>query len=221
MNCPLLLGHRGARGLRSIRENTIAAFDQAIADGCDGFEFDVRATRDSVAVIWHDAKMRLIKIAHATGEKLSRLPRLEDILVRYQDTAFLNIELKVQGLERVTMDLLQRHPPTRGYVVSSFLPEVLSSLHAQDAATPLGLICEKRAQLDQSREVNVEYLMLHQKLANPVVIRDLQESGKKVFVWTVNNAVAMRRFADLGIDGIISDKTELLCRTLGKEAGKD
>ncbi len=221
MNCPLLLGHRGARDLRSIRENTIAAFDRAIADGCDGFEFDVRITRDGVAVICHNEKMRLIKIAHATGEKLSLLPRLEDVLIRYQNTAFLNIELKVQGLERVTTDLLRKHPPTRGYVVSSFLPDVLTSLHAQDAAIPLGLICEKRAQLDQSREVNVEYLMLHQKLAIPEVIKDLQESGKKVFVWTVNTVLAMQRFADLGIDGIISDKTELLCRTLGKEAASD
>lgn len=221
MKRPLLLGHRGARGLKSIRENTIAAFDRAIADGCDGFEFDVRLTRDGIAVIWHDAKMRLIKVAHATGEKLSRLPRMEDVLVRYQNTAFVNIELKVKGLERVTKDLLRKHPPMQGCVVSSFLPEVLSSLHAQDAAIPLGLICEKGAQLDQSREVTAEYLMLHQKLAIPEVIRDLQQSGKKVFVWTVNNALTMRRFADLGIDGIISDKTELLCRTLRKEAGHD
>ncbi len=221
MKRPLLLGHRGARGLKSIRENTIAAFDRAIADGCDGFEFDVRITRDGVAVIWHDAKMRLIKIAHAPGEKLRRLPRLEDVLVRYQNTAFLNVELKVQGLERVTMDLLRKHPPMRGCVVSSFLPQVLSSLHAQDAAIPLGLICEKRTQLERLREVNVSYLMLHQKLAIPEVIRDLQESGKKVFVWTINNALTVRRFADLGIDGIISDKTELLCQTLRKEAGHD
>lgn len=214
MSRPLLLGHRGTRGLRSIRENTLAAFDRAIADGCDGFEFDVRLTRDGVAVIWHDAKMRLIKIAHATGDKLKRLPRLEDVVVRYQKNAFLNIELKVPGLEGNVTALLRRYPPARGYIVSSFLPDVLKSLRAGGAAIPLGLICETPKQLGPWRDLNVDALMLYQKLATPELINDLLEANTKVFVWTVNGPAAMQRFADLGVNGIISDKTELLCRIL-------
>jgi len=214
MSRPLLLGHRGTRGLRSIRENTLAAFDRAIADGCDGFEFDVRLTRDGVAVIWHDAKMRLIKIAHANGDKLKRLPRLEDVVVRYQKNAFLNIELKVPGLEGNVTALLRRYPPARGYIVSSFLPDVLKSLRAGGAAIPLGLICETPKQLGPWRDLNVDALMLYQKLATPELINDLQEANTKVFVWTVNGPAAMQRFANLGVNGIISDKTELLCRIL-------
>lgn len=216
MSRPLLLGHRGTRGLKSIRENTIEAFDRAIADGCDGFEFDVRVTRDGIAVIWHDEKMRLIKIAHAKGEQLKRLPRLEDVLIRYQNSAFLNIEVKVSGVEGTTAALLRKHPPRRGYVVSSFLPEVLKSLHAENPAFPLGLICEKRTQLAPWRDLNVDYLMLHQNLATPELIEELHGARKKVFVWTVNDPAAMQRLADLGVDGIISDKTEILCQTLKK-----
>ena len=52
---PLLLGHRGARMVRTIQENSVASFDRALADGCDGFEFDVRLTSDGEAVLWHDA----------------------------------------------------------------------------------------------------------------------------------------------------------------------
>src|SRR5262245_42125058 len=48
---PLLLGHRGARSLKSIPENTIPSFDRALADGCDGFEFDVRRSGDEEAVV--------------------------------------------------------------------------------------------------------------------------------------------------------------------------
>lgn len=214
MNRPLLLGHRGARAVKSIPENTIASFDRAISDGCDGFEFDVRLTRDGTAVIWHDAKMRLIRIAHATAEKLSRLPRLEEVLLRYQENAFLDIELKVPGLEAITAALLRWRSPRRGFLVSSFLPEVLTSLQAEDSSIPLGLICEKRAQLDRWHDLGVEYLVLHQKLASAETVRELQQANRKIFVWTVNEATAMRRFADFGVAGIISDKTELLCRTL-------
>ena len=47
------------------------------------------------------------------------------------------------------------------------------------------------------------------------LIRKVKGAGKKVMVWPVNEAAEMRRFAELGVDGIISDETGLLCRTLG------
>jgi glycerophosphoryl diester phosphodiesterase len=98
---PLLLGHRGARAFKPLPENTLASFDRALADGCDGFEFDVRLTADNVAVVCHDPKTEDAEIASATVAQLSNLPRLEDVLARYKNSAFLDIELKVQGLEEV------------------------------------------------------------------------------------------------------------------------
>jgi glycerophosphoryl diester phosphodiesterase len=213
---PLLLGHRGARAAKSIPENTIASFDRALADGCDGFEFDVRQTRDGIAVVFHDAKMRLIKIAHADAETLRHLPRLEHVLARYQNTAFLNVELKVSGLDDSVVKLLRKHPPVRGYVVSSFLPDVLEALRARDQTIRLGLICEKDSQLTRWSELPIQYVMLSCELASPAIIRELKTANKKLFVWTVNDADEMRRFSELGVDGIISDETELLGRTLGR-----
>jgi glycerophosphoryl diester phosphodiesterase len=220
MKRPLLLGHRGARGLNAIRENTIAAFDRAIADGCDGFEFDLRLTRDGAAVVWHDAKVRLLKIAHTPAAKLSRLPRLEDVVLRYHSNAFLDIELKVSGLEELTLGLLRKHSPARGYVVSSFLPEVLRSLYGADSGTCLGWICEDARQLSLWRELPVQYIIMDRKIASLEVLEQMKNAGKKVFVWTVNDPDEMRRFAELGIDGIISDKTDLLCRTLKGESAR-
>ena len=54
----------------------------------------------------------------------------------------------------------------------------------------------------------------HHELADPELIRKIKGAGKKVFVWTVNDAAEMQRFAEYGVDGIISDDTGLLCRTL-------
>ena len=51
-NQPLILGHRGASAVAP--ENTLAAFSQAIQDGADGIEFDVRLSSDGVAVVIHD-----------------------------------------------------------------------------------------------------------------------------------------------------------------------
>jgi glycerophosphoryl diester phosphodiesterase len=215
MSRPLLLGHRGARSLKSIPENTPASFDRALGEGCDGFEFDVRLTGDGSAVIYHDARAGRTQIAGASTEQLKDLPKLEQVLRRYQNRAFLDIELKVAGLEQITLALLRRHPPKRGFVVSSFLPGVLQSLHAADARLPIGLICEKRIQLSRWKELPISHVIAHSKLLNAALVRELKTAGQRVFVWTVNAAAEMRRFAELGVDGIISDKTELLCRTLG------
>jgi glycerophosphoryl diester phosphodiesterase len=217
MSSPLLLGHRGARALKSIPENTLASFDQALADGCDGFEFDVRLTADGEAVICHDPKIAGHAIARSTTKQVSTLPRLRDILQRYHDS-FLDIELKVKGLERNTLDLFLRHKPRRGFVVSSFVPGVLKSLAAEDSTIPLGLICEFKNQLRLWNELPVEYVIPRQDLTDPELVRKIKGAGKKVLVWTVNDAEDMRRLAEMGVDGIISDDTSLLCRTLASPA---
>ena len=209
---PLLLGHRGARAYKVIPENSIASFDRALADGCDGFEFDVRLTADGKAVVCHDPKYGGVTIARADAQRLSHLPRLHDVLERYRN-AFLDIELKVPGLESVVVEALRQHPPAE-FVVSSFLPEVLMKLHAVDPAVPLGLICETKSQLRLWSELSVAYVIPSRKLANFDLMQQFKSAGKKILVWTVNDPEDMKHFAELGVDGIISDETELLCRTL-------
>jgi len=213
---PLLLGHRGARAVRSIPENTFASFDRALADGCDGFEFDVRLTADGQAVICHDPKVGALEVAQATAEQLAGLPRLDDVLERYEGTAFLDIELKVPGLERIAIDSLKAHTPRRGFVVSSFLPEVLHALHEEDSSVPLGLICETKSQRLQWRKLPLEYVVPHYKLVSEELIRELRQARKKILVWTVNDPQDMQRFAKWGVEGIISDDTQLLAASTAK-----
>ena len=198
---PLLLGHRGARSVPSIGENTTSAFDFALQHGCDGFEFDVRLTRDSVAVVCHDAKSQGLLICEATADQLAYLPRLDDVLARYAKRAFLDIELKVHGLEGITLAALREDLPARGFVVSSFLPEVLIELRNRNDAIPLGLIC-------------VEHVIPHHSLVTPKLVSEIHDANRKLFVWTVNGKAAMLRFASWGVHGIVSDKPELLVRAL-------
>jgi glycerophosphoryl diester phosphodiesterase len=52
---PLIIGHRGASA--HAPENTLAAFGQALCDGADGLEFDVRLSLDGVPFVIHDATL--------------------------------------------------------------------------------------------------------------------------------------------------------------------
>lgn len=215
MKTPLLLGHRGLRS-RSfrVRENTLAAFDLALQHGCEGFEFDVRLTADSHPVICHGARFAGITIARAACKRLRALPLLEDVLARYAKRAFLDIELKVPGLEPYVLDEISKFPPQRGYVVSSFLPGVLVDLRRRSQSVPLGIICETRKQLSAWRELPVEYVIVHERLITAALITDVHAAGRKVFGWTINKKPSMIRLANSGVDGIVSDKTELLVATL-------
>ncbi len=212
---PLLLGHRGARGRKSIPENTFASFDQALADGCDGFEFDVRLTADGCALVCHDPQSGGVDIASASRQQSLSLPRFEDVVARYHARAFLDIELKVSGLERTAVAALKEHWPERGLVVSSFLPEVVLAMQAEDAAIPVGLICETRAELLAWSDLPIQYVIPHHKLVDASLVQEVQRTGKKSLVWTVNSRAEMEKFRDWAVDGIISDHTSLLARTLG------
>lgn len=214
---PLLLGHRGARAIRAVPENTPASFDLALQHGADGFEFDVRCTADGCAVICHDPYSAGCEIARTNRDGLSPLPRLEDVLARYCCTAFLDIELKVGGLEEAVLASVKRHPPQAGYVVSSFLPEVLRRVKSLDPAVPLGFISDKQADFERWRQLPISHVIPHYKLLSKTLATEIHSSGKEIFVWTVNQRDDMLRLRDWGVDAIISDDTELLVRTLSPD----
>jgi glycerophosphoryl diester phosphodiesterase len=206
---PLLLGHRGARAIRKIPENTLASFELCLQHGCDGFEFDVRLSADGQAVICHDATIGGMEIGKSPSQSLP-LPTLEEVLRQFAHRAFLDIELKVAGLELQTLSELRKHPPQQEYVVSSFLPDLLTAIHDLDRAIPLGFLCETEDQLRGWPVTPAKWVIPQFELANEELVGCVHAAGKKIMVWTVNRAERMREFVKWGVDAIISDETELL-----------
>lgn len=219
-----MLGHRGDRRLE--RENTISAFDRALENGCDGFEFDVRLTVDGQAVVFHDPKISGVCIASSQFSELAALDHarapfdrvclLENVIARYASRGFLDIELKVPGLESKMIELVKQYPLKRGYVLSSFLPSVLECLAERDPNLPLGFIVQSRRMLPRWRKLPIEYLISNYRLVSADLIEACHDAKAKILVWTVNKPSSMRRMSDLGVDGIISDDTKLIVATLGQ-----
>jgi glycerophosphoryl diester phosphodiesterase len=86
-------------------------------------------------------------------------------------------------------------------------------LEARSSTVSIGMICETSGQLARWRRLPVDYVIPHQALVNRFLVEEIQHAGLRIIVWTVNDQEAMLRLADLGVDGIISDDTELLVRT--------
>ena len=127
---PLIIGHRGASALAP--ENTLASFSRALADGADGFEFDVRLSRDHIPVVIHDADLKRTahknsRVAALSAQELSqidvgtwfngklpdlargefeaeRIPTLQRILERFSATkTTLYLELKCDSTSPKTI----------------------------------------------------------------------------------------------------------------------
>jgi glycerophosphoryl diester phosphodiesterase len=113
----LVIAHRGAR--RERPENTLAAFDEALRQKCDGIEMDLQLSRDGVPVVYHDRtlakagggrkrvsqlKLRELRRLDLEGE---RIPTLEMVLRRYAGRTQLLLELKGREEEQRRIDLVR------------------------------------------------------------------------------------------------------------------
>ena len=223
----LLLGHRGCRG--AFTENTFAAFDHALESGCDGFELDVRMTSDAVPVIWHDARLRGRFLSRQRwggmrerclkarlGRRAIALCELEEVLARYRQVAFLDIELKVRGLETQVAELVRRYRPERGFIISSFRRPMLLEVHRIDPTLPLGFIFDRMPRESVWRGLPVKYVKPNARLVTAARVAEFHEAGMKVLTWTVDAPAMARKLAEAGVDGMIGDDPVMLAAERGQ-----
>lgn len=205
------------------------AFEQAIEDGADGIELDVRASRDGEVMVFHDATLarlagrpervgalsahELLRVELERGE---RMCTLNDVLDRLEGTrVLLNIEIKGDGGRRFHLtsqlaSLLRRRRRTETIAVSSFRPEILVWLRALGHVLPRGFLFDgentgkRRAQL---LEWVGRFDVVHPqfRLVNEASMARWRAAGKLVNVWTVDAPEELKRVADLGVDGIITN----------------
>jgi glycerophosphoryl diester phosphodiesterase len=131
--------HRGEHDGRIVLENTLSAFDAAVALGVWGIECDLRWTRDRVPVVIHDAELRRVfgrpqAVAACTLEELRRdcpgLPSLAEVIERYGGKTHLMVELKEEPYpepgrqNRVLEDLFAGLTPGVDFHLLSLAPEM-------------------------------------------------------------------------------------------------
>jgi glycerophosphoryl diester phosphodiesterase len=189
-----------------------------MSQGCDGFEFDVRHTRDGRNVIWHDPTYCGKEIASTDSAELlgpdgQSLVVLEDVLGQFSKSTYLDIDLKVSGSEESIVAALRANPPQRGFIVSSFYPNILLRLHLLDDGLPLGIICDRRSELAMWRDLPVQVVLPRYNLVQLQIVDEVHQSGRQIMIWTVNTEEQLRSASEWGVDGLISDSPELLYQT--------
>lgn len=218
-------------------ENSLAAFRRAVAEGYRYLETDVRATRDGVVVVMHDAtldrttdgsgKVEMLDWATVrTAQVNDREPvcQLADVLEELPD-ALLNIDLKADTAVRPVLDLLQRTNAWHRVCLASFSEARLQRLRAVAGSrllTSMGTASAAALRLRSVCPVPPAAAPIRGDLAQlpvrwrgiPVLDRALvryaHQLGREVHAWTVDRAAVMHALLDLGTDGLVTDRPDVL-----------
>ena len=233
MKLPIIFGHRGASS--SEPENTMRAFIQAFQDGADGIEFDVRLAADNQMVVIHDSLIdrtsngfglvrkktyqELLGFDFGKGEKI---PLLVDVLKKFGNQKWLNIEIKEQGFEKQLLELLDKLKVDQKYVISSFNISVIQKIKELNSEIPTAF-------LYQANRLNLQFLIsetqcegIHPKhtIVNKRLISEARYYNLVVRAWTIDSQRKAWKLTKLGIDGIITNKPKKIILYLKEKQQK-
>jgi glycerophosphoryl diester phosphodiesterase len=212
---PLIIAHRGFSSHHL--ENTLAAVRAALELGVDFVEIDVQETRDGELIVFHDYRLNRIcgargRVRHKTLAEIQRLnpriPTLREVLNACQGRARVLIEIKRADPHKVA-EMIAKLRMEREVIVFSLSVARMKQFAAAAPGVPrFGLIARNLswAMARLKAAVAVEGIGISRRLVtSPRVVRRIQQRGWKVFVWTVNREVEMKKLASWGVDGIITN----------------
>jgi glycerophosphoryl diester phosphodiesterase len=238
----IAMAHRGFTSFR-FPMNSMGAFHEAAKLGFRYIETDVRATRDGVAVTLHDPSLPALSGRPGAIDQLAwrdvrtadlgageTIPTLEELLAALP-TMRVNIDIKAGSAIEPTVDVIERLNAHDRVLVTSFSDRrrrralrLLSKRVASSAGTaviPALLAAKTPATRAYAWRIlhDSDCLQLPPRLGRltvitPALVRAVHASGRQVHAWTVDDPAVMRALLDIGVDGIITDRADLLREVL-------
>lgn len=224
------VGHRGTP--LELPPNTMRGFARAVERGCDMVECDVRLAADGALMLAHDPHVtdmagRRHEISAATSAALQGLdlgagegvPTLPQLVAWAQGRCAVMADMKCEGdaVEANVVAALAPLPPTQKIVPGAGAAS-RRRLRNLDSTLPLALSLGPEAQDDLVgagletllRTLDAGAVSWHYSLLDPARIARLHAQGVAVYAWTVDDPAIMQRLLAAGVDGIISNRADLL-----------
>lgn len=220
------------------RENTLHAFGQAVKLGYRYLETDVHSTADGVLVAFHDeildrvtdrvgkvADLPYAEVAQARIHGIDPIPTLDELFEAFPGARF-NIDAKSGASVPLLAEAIAKHAAHHRVCVASFgvrrvrqlrrllgpqVPTAASAVEvgltrlvpwlSRTLASPAAAL-----QIPVTRRVHGRQLTI----VTPELIAAAHRVGKFVHIWTVDEAPEMDRLIDVGVDGIFTDRIDIL-----------
>ena len=231
---PLAFAHRG--GAATGDENTAGAFERAVTMGYRYIETDVHATADHVPVVIHDAGLDRVagqntRVADLTWADLctvrvggaSLVPRLDEMLDAWPQIRF-NIDVKSDTVVEPAVTAVRGTGAEDRVLLASFSDARLArarALAGTRIATSLGMGSVARLRIAATVGLPLrpppsvaaaQIPVRHGRITvlTPRFVAYLHRLGLAVHVWTIDDPAEMERLLDMGVDGIMTDRIEVL-----------
>ena len=218
-----IYAHRGASA--DFPELTLAAYEGAVAQGADGFECDLRLTKDEVPVLWHNASM----LERAGNPGLIAEMTFAQVSRAYPQVLTLTdfLDFAVSAKKGVLLET--KHPVISGNRIEEVIAETLaetSGISSIDVSVMSfsWFAIEKMKRVDPS--IQTTFLMhkhtswLQAKLSSaaaigpginelreePIRAKRIKDLGRSLHVWTVNEDSDIKLCEKVGVDILITNK---------------
>lgn len=232
---PLAFAHRGGAG--DWPENTMPAFEGAVALDYRYVETDVHVTSDGVLVAFHDESLDRVtdraglirelpwsEVAAARVDGREPIPLLEDILGTWPDLR-VNIDPKHDSSVGPLVDAIRRTGALERVCIGSFSDRRLARVRTElgprlcTSLGPKGIAKLKAASFGAPGSLPAPCAQVPVRSGRVTVtdarfVRGAHRLGMQVHVWTIDDPAEMRRLLDLGVDGIMTDRPALLREVL-------
>ena len=230
---PQVIAHRGASAY--LPENTLAAYELAVAQAADMLEVDLHLTRDGEVVVVHDAELgRLGGRGEIAGASLAevrsldagagqRVPTLDELLDGFGARIALNLELKqarhgaYTGLPALAAAGVRRRGLLGRTLFSSFYDPVLRDLRRVERNARIALLLSRRAPegwVERAHALAAEAVNPELPLVDRSFVEIAHAEGLAVYVFTVDPLDEMRRLLELGVDGLFTNVPDRMRRLL-------
>ena len=234
---PLRIAHRGASGRGLAPENTLAAFEKALSIGVDMLEIDVRVTGDGQLIVLHDPsldrttdregiarEMVLEEIRQADAGDGERVPILREVfdLARHRTPVLL--EIKSDFIAELVVQAIAEAEFSEQVVVQSFNPQTVERVKRLAPHLPSSLLIGElpttpsrfraRRLVSQVLEIGANTLSIWHATLTPSLIEEMRKRGIAVWAWTVDEEIAMRDLAMMGVQGLVTNYPDVLNNVL-------
>lgn len=217
----LVIAHRGASA--AAEENTVRAFELAVAMGADGIELDVRRAADGRLWVKHDPLPE-------DGNLPSHIVNLDTALAACGDV-LVNVEIKnspgeygydaALAVVEPTIEVMRRHGRTDRWIFSSFDWETIQRCRelAPDIASAYLVEGLDAADIERTAAAGHRAIHPHASVLNEGSVQRCRDAGLAVNTWTSNDPGRLRELAELGIDGVCTDVPDVALIALGRRLG--
>ena len=218
----LIYAHRGASA--DYPEMTETAYRAAIDQGADGFECDLRLTRDEVPVLWHNASM----LERAGNHGLIAEMNFADVQRAYPQILTLDDFLDIAIVADKGVLIETKHPVISGnkieeilvkriqerkvlskipLSVMSFSWSAIEKVKRLDSSIPTTFLMSSRTLWPQVRFSSASAIGpgINEVRANPELVARLKNLGRSVSVWTVDLAQDIELCKEIGVDILITN----------------